>query len=80
MEAVVVEELRGVPMTVGLVTTELACFVVLKDPFAMTVGRPLIKKMRASLDFHKTSLHSCMKGERRGYRFYRGSGRWRSCQ
>lgn len=33
--------------------TELDCLIVRYDPFAMIVGRPLIKKMRASLHSDK---------------------------
>lgn len=65
-EAVVVGVVRGVQVTVEMVSTELSLLVVRNNSFAMIVRMHSVKKMRASPNFEKELLT---------FRHYRGATR-----
>lgn len=52
-EALIVEEVLSVPITIGQITTEVSCLVVRTIPYDLIIGRPSLKTMGASLVFDK---------------------------
>lgn len=52
-EAVVVDGIHSIPITVGAVSTKVTCLVVHDSPFELIVARPSMKKIRSPRDFER---------------------------
>lgn len=64
-EAVVAGEISRVPVMSGHSTAEISCPVVRPSPYDLIIGRPTVKKVRASLDSDRNIATFRHEGENR---------------
>lgn len=62
-EGMVVGEVTQEPVKIDPLTTQISCLIAHATPYDLIIGRPLMKLMRASLDFDKDVVNiSAQKG------------------